>query len=344
MRGWLRNAVGLACGLGGAVLWAYGLTVLQPLAEPAKPWHDAWASNNTYWARDVRWMALVVIFAALVVTFRGDRTRSAVAALGALAWLGVDLWLDRIDVTATVPVAIGAGAVVLAAWTAGLVAAPGVGTGPRRGVLLLAAVAAAALVPLAGGIESPTDTEPALTPTALAAGGLLAAVAIVAALAAAPARSAARTAAAVLVAGGAAAGLTFLRAAPPGGRFFVAVVAGAALLTGVAVLSTAWPDRTPMRIAYLALLFGGTTAYLVVMLLALLVVTAILVPVAATFTALAGNPPVNAADTDVLFVLIGLLAALPFGWLLIRVPAVQEAGPGGVSRPPAPGARTGAAA
>jgi hypothetical protein len=45
------------------VVWASDLTLVQGLTEPAKPGHDAWASNNTYRARDLRRMALVAVFA-----------------------------------------------------------------------------------------------------------------------------------------------------------------------------------------------------------------------------------------------------------------------------------------
>ncbi|MBG0568702.1 hypothetical protein [Actinoplanes aureus] len=35
-----------------AVVWALGVTVLQPLSEPTGP--DFFGENNTYWARELR--------------------------------------------------------------------------------------------------------------------------------------------------------------------------------------------------------------------------------------------------------------------------------------------------
>ncbi|HEX5594506.1 MAG TPA: hypothetical protein VFX61_00560 [Micromonosporaceae bacterium] len=94
--GW--GSFGVTCAWGGAVLWAVGLAVLQPGAEPVKPWHEEWASNNSYWVRDIRWMAIIVALAGLILAFRGDRLRSRLAVLAVVAWLAADLWLDRIDV------------------------------------------------------------------------------------------------------------------------------------------------------------------------------------------------------------------------------------------------------
>jgi len=43
-------------------------------------------------------MAIFAVLGALILVVRGDRTRSGLAALAVAGWLGLDLWLDRIDV------------------------------------------------------------------------------------------------------------------------------------------------------------------------------------------------------------------------------------------------------
>ena len=89
-RGWSRLLTALACGVGGALLWAYALTVVQPATEPAP---GVWAENNTYWARDVRWMAIVAVVCALVLAVRGVRTPTLVAVGAGVAWALADVWL-----------------------------------------------------------------------------------------------------------------------------------------------------------------------------------------------------------------------------------------------------------
>ena len=76
---------------------------------------------------------------------------------------------------------------------------------------------------------------------------------------------------------------------------------------------------------------GGTTrlAALIALVgpLVFLVATAIpmmiMLPIGATFTALAGNSPINAADSDLLVSLAGLLSGLGMAVLLAR-PSVED--------------------
>ncbi|HEX5594507.1 MAG TPA: hypothetical protein VFX61_00565 [Micromonosporaceae bacterium] len=193
-----------------------------------------------------------------------------------------------------------------------------------RGVLIVTASVTAALIPVAGLTESPTDTEPGLTPSALAVGGLLALVTAGCALSAGPKRDATRVLAAsalTVVAGG---GLVLQRSLPPGSRFLPSMVLGAVLLAGV--LLTAWNRPFPWRgsISYAAVGIGTLVGYPVAIMTEL-VLTAFVVPVAVPLTALAGNPPVNGADTDALYTLVGL-TGLVFGALFAYVDR----------RPPAP--------
>jgi hypothetical protein len=308
------RAVGVLCAWGGALLWAIGLAVLQPRYESS----GELVGNNAYWMRDVRWMAVVAAVAALVLVFRGDWLRTRLSLLGGVAWLAADIWLDRLDVAgwvAAAALAIVAGALLSGAMLAGTQKEAGTpkeaGTG--RHALVVAASIAAALAPLAGGLESPTDTEPSLTPSALAAGVLLAVVAGACALAAAPASTVVRFRVAVATAVVGVAGVTAMRAMPLENRLLVGVLLGAALLSGVAV--TAWPRPAGRGLLGYAALAAGTLLGYPVLLMSTVMATGFIVPVAAPLTALAGSPAVNGADEDVLFTLVGVLPGLVFGAL-----------------------------
>jgi hypothetical protein len=50
-------------------------------------------------------------------------------------------------------------------------------------------------------------------------------------------------------------------------------------------------------------------------------------PIAARLTDLAGSPPVNSANTDAIYSLIGLLVGLAFGAMLALGPASRNSGP-----------------
>jgi hypothetical protein len=300
----------LLCGWGGAVIWAINLTTLQPGTELAKPWHDTAVGTDTYWARDLRWMAMVAVLVALLVAARGRPVRSAVAVLGAIAWLRLDLYLDRIDVagrTATVRLAVGACAVITVA-----VVALGWRVRDVRGgswILLLAAMVAAATAPIAGSQGSPTDTEPALNAAALAVGALLAAVAIGAALAAAPTMPAARMRIALGLAVVAGVALVGLRLLAPDDRLIPWIALAIILVTGVGVLRRDWPEERADWAWYVPMALFSAIGYPVLY----IVTTLSSISLGDAATALAGNPPVNGADFDTLSSVAGVLTGLLFG-------------------------------
>lgn len=301
------RAVGVLCAWGGALLWAIGLAVLQPRYES----HGELVGNNAYWMRDVRWMAVVAAVAAVILVFRGERLRTRLALLGSGAWLAADVWLDRLGVSgwaAAAALAVVAGGLLSTAMYAGTRAPIKVG----RHALLVAASVAAASAALAGALESPTDTEPSLTPSALVAGVSLAMVAAACALAAAPAVGAIRFRVALATAAVGVAGVVVLRAMPPqSDRLLVAVLVSAALLSGVAV--TAWPRPAGRGLLAYAVLAAGTLLGYPLLLMSTVLVTGFVVPVAAALTALAGSPAINSADTDLLLTLLGVLPGLVFG-------------------------------
>ncbi|MER7889321.1 hypothetical protein ABTX15_05800 [Micromonospora sp. NPDC094482] len=341
----MRSArpAGLLLAAAAAVLWAVNLTVLQPLTEPIGPWSETLPGNNTYWARDLRFVAILGVVLGLVLAGRGDRRWSAPAVLLGGVWVAADVALDRADPTGAVPaVVLAAGGCALLAVLATLLALvergrPGAVGNPadlaRRRALTVAACVAAVSTMVAAGIESPTDREPELHPAALATAALLAALAIGCALAAAPGGTRARG---WLAAGLGAATLLVLglvRAVPPGPRLLPEVALGAVLLTGVTLLAWEWPGGRPdwgrHALAAIAALIGPTAMLLVV------AIVMMILRVAAPFTALAGNSPIHAADSDILISLAGLLAGLGMGLLLAWPPALT-AGPAAAAQPTQP--------
>nr|BFE61254.1 hypothetical protein GCM10020063_057800 [Dactylosporangium thailandense] len=309
----------------GAVFWAVGLTRLQSSAEPVG---EEVASNNTYWARDLRWMAIVAVAVAFVVAARSSaaglgRVRSWCLVAGFTVVVAADLVCDRLDVTATIPFAVGAVVVVTAGWLALTRSGPvrsaraadpdgarGPAAGPARAVVLAAAVAAATM-PLAAAIESPTDTEASLDPAAIGVGGLLAVAWLSAMLAAAPSRR--RRVLAIALAVTAVAAVVLLRQIAPGTRFGAMSVFGAAALTVTAPVD--WYRREAWW-RYPVVLFSALLGYPFAVVLTVLL--GMMLPVPAIITGLAGSPPVNGADTDTLYALTGVLTGLAAGWIMRR--------------------------
>ncbi|MGW4676896.1 hypothetical protein ACWEOS_00350 [Micromonospora taraxaci] len=327
----MRSArpVGLLISAAAVVLWAIGVTVWQPLTEPLGPWSEHLPGNNAYWARDLRFMAIIAVTLGLVVAGWGQvRWSGPAVVLGGL-WIAADVAVDRADpvgTEATVLLAVG-GCAVLGVFAAILLwRERGTPSAADRRALTGAACVAGVLVAVAAGIESPTDREPELNQGGLTTAALLVVLAVGAALAAAPERSRARVGLAAGLAVVCLLGVGLVRAVPPGSRLLPELALWTVLLTGVTVLAWDWPGGRPVwrhhALAALAALVGP---------LALLLVTAVtmmvLVPIGATFTALAGNSPINSADSDVLLSLAGLLAGLGMA-LLLAWPAALGHRPG----------------
>lgn len=317
-----------------ALVWAIGMTVWQPLSEPTD---GALGENNTYWARDLRWSALVAIVLMLLVQVRGDRTATRRVLLGGVAVLAADMVLDRLDLTSSATIGLTVAAVAIA-----VVACAVAGTGaltPRAPALLTVAVVAAILSAVTTGTESPTDVEPGLNLGSAAAGSLLAAVAVLAAVRAAGTTGRWRAAAAVPALLLATAGPWLVRLhypQPADGRFYGILLALALTLFAVVMLAGPRPRTARQWLRPTAAL--AVAAVAVPVLIMPLVFLTIFLPVAGLFTAMAGSPSVNGADQD----MIGALIAIPAGLALARllrplvlgpapglpVPAVATAPPG----------------
>ncbi|MFI7606730.1 hypothetical protein ACIBTV_16535 [Micromonospora sp. NPDC049366] len=322
--------LGLLLATAAVVLWAVNMTVLQPLTEPIGPWSESLPGNNAYWARDLRFATIVAVVLALVLAGRGDRRWVGPAVLLGGGWVAADVAVDRADPTGagpTVLLAVG-GCAVLAALVPFLVrraARPSAAESPvggaHRRVLAVAACVAGVLTLVAAGIESPTDREPELNPSAFATAALLAVVALGCAVAAAPIPTWPRRWSAV-----ATATVTFLAigwvrtVSPVDGRLLPTVLLGGVLLTGLTFVAWDWPYGRPdwgrHALAAFATLVGPMAMLLVA------AVAMMMLPVAAPITALAGNSPINSADSDVLLSLAGVLAGLGMSVLLAWPPAL----------------------
>ncbi|MEU8375020.1 hypothetical protein AB0C22_18095 [Micromonospora sp. NPDC048894] len=305
-----------------ALVWAIGMTVWQPLSEPTD---GAIGENNTYWARELRWSALIAIVLSLVVQVRGDRRATRGVLFGGVAGLAADIVLDQLDLTSSATTGLAVAAVSVAVVACAVIGAAAVV--PRPPVLLTVAIVAAVLSAITTQTESPTDGEPGLNLGSAAAGSLLAAVAVLAAVRAAGTVSrwrAAATVAAVLLA---AAGPWLVRLRypqPVDGRFHGVLLALALALFAVVMLAGSRPRTARQWLRPMVAL--AVAAVAIPALIVPLTYLSILLPVGSLFTAMAGSPPVNSADQDT----IGALIAVVVGLVVARLlrPLVLDPAPG----------------
>jgi hypothetical protein len=325
MTGQVRVGGGVVLAWAGAVLWAYGMTVLQPLTE------DGENGNNMYWPRDIRWAAMLAGIAGLLVVAAGARRRTLAIGAGAAVWLTADILGDRAELSAgaLLPTSlIAVIAVTLAA--AALLWSPG--DQPSRRPLTTVMVMCAGAVPAAAVISSPTDSEPQLGPARWAAIAVLTVATVVTALtawgqqregwgqppenvvpgwhsgptqqgwgaawAARPPISG-RSGAATLLAATTIAGF----GTHPGFGLRTWLL-GSTLIAGAWLLSRRWVSWTTTLTG-----FAGTLVALPIL---MVLVFFLSWQAGAPLTALAGNPAVNPADEDTLLVLVGMLTGLTF--------------------------------
>lgn len=290
MSPFVRLGVALALGCTGAVLWAYGLVVLEPLTEPL----PANALSDSYWARDLRWSVVLATAATLLWLSRGRRPYAWFAPLAAVLWLGTDVWLDRLDIGrgALVPVALTGCAAVLGA---GVLLVRSQGESSRRPMIAAAAVCAVN-APLC--LPEPADEAPG---TRIATTALLLGVALVCALSASPAPFRMR------ITAGAAAALWFAVAATGLFTGWFLLAAAAVLPAGVWLITRPWPGWWRAAAGAVATIAGfPLLGY------ALFVASG---QWGRPLTALAGNPHIEGADADVVLPLTGALVGLVFAAL-----------------------------
>ncbi|MFB9177156.1 hypothetical protein ACFFX1_03305 [Dactylosporangium sucinum] len=319
------------------------LAIYQPFMQPSGFWADPQtgasfpelAGNNTYWPRDVRQLAILLALAGVILIVDGRIRGVVTGAVATGAWLIADLWLDRVDISgqaaaAWLGVGGGLGFFATALVGARLSTGRGAGRGPVASAAAkdLAAGTAAVLAVTSTLITTPWD-EPVTRPDlvrvedALLAikSGLVVMFAVVAVSLVARRLTTARAwlvAAFVVVAalaawpGSGAASYGSLLVAPIAVSLAVAAARDVPLGRLVAVAGAC---SVTLPLSLLILYFGGTAA-------------------GGAMTSLAGNPPVNGADTDLSIALaglaLGLLLALA-GYGATR-PARGDAGASGRER------------
>lgn len=306
-----RIVMGALSGVIGAVIWALSIAIYQPSMQPHGYLTDSagqtmprLGENNTYWPRDTRELAILLSFIGVILISRATVRGIIIGAVASVAWLSVDIWLDRIDVsgrsTATWLAVAGIAAFVVVAAVAVRVSAGQAGSALARH---FTATVAAVLAGTTMLVTTPWD-EPITDPGQVrieVALSVLKAVLVVAFIVAAiglvlprltavrPARIGAFAAFAAvgvwLAASGNALGIAFLFLAP------VIVVAASQDVSGTRLFAAGC-------LCAVALPPAAVPGYLVGSALG------------SAMTSLARNPPINGADTDISVAFAGVVVGL----------------------------------
>ncbi|MEV0456598.1 hypothetical protein [Catellatospora methionotrophica] len=340
-----RAATGGLAGLVGAVTWAISSAVYQPIMEPAGVWFSdsggtadpfgvlpevgglvqQTASNNTYWPRELRQLAILLAVAGIIVACRTSSRAVTTAAVAAGGWLTADVLLDRADVqggySALVLAAAAVAYVAALAFVAARLSRADTSRPALRHVVAgtLAVLAAASLLVVTPWTEQTTPTEvrveaemTALKIALWALFALLAAVTV--------GRPAARPAVAlgfglVSVAAGLCLVVGESSDAYPSVFVYALPVAVVAAMTAIAaprvrgvggLVAVAAVSAVGAAAAFVALIFGGMV-------------------VGSLLTRLADNPPVNGADTDISAPLVVTVAGIALSLLTLAVTALPDA-------------------
>ena len=91
-----RIVLGALSGIAAAVIWAVSLAIYQPFMQPDGFWTDPATgeaypeigSNNTYWPRDIRQLAILLAFMGVVLICRANARSILAAASGSAAGSG----------------------------------------------------------------------------------------------------------------------------------------------------------------------------------------------------------------------------------------------------------------
>jgi hypothetical protein len=300
------RGTGLCITASAAVAWVFGLLVWEPVSEPARPWtSDAVGENNTYWARDLRWVLIMAAITGVIVAVGGSRRRSWMAVAGGVVWLFVDALCVRVaHGNVVAPIAVAAVFVLAALWMS---LHPG--GRPAQNWLVVATYVCPVLVPVAAGMESPDDSERDL----FVGGAVTAVIAlfamVIAGLAAAPSRTKRRVmgAVAVTLVGGAL--ISLVRVADD--SLWRGAALGVISLAGAWVLTRPRPARRdlPTEIG----LFVGIGALAVGAVFMALSMSDFGAPLGRLFTWIAGVPAINDSDTDMIESSLGAAIGILFG-------------------------------
>lgn len=311
-----RTALGALCGVAAAVIWAVSLAIYQPFMQPDEL-DGAFAGNNTYWPRDIRQLAIVLAFLGVVLLSRGVLA----GGVGTAVWLAADLALDRLDVhggaTAVVLALAGAAWFALVSFAALRLSAARPLTGEHV-LATVAAVCAAVTVLITTPWDEPV-TDPAEVQVENALSLLKAGLVLLFAAVALALLPLSRLPYALPFAA-----LSALAAWPATATYGLLGALGLVLLpSGAAAAVAAARDVSWLRLA------GVTAVCAVALVPVYLLLYVIGSSVGSLFTRLAGNPPVNSADTDLSLSFAALAVGLLFAWIghvLTRPPALVPAG------------------
>ncbi|MER5334918.1 hypothetical protein [Micromonospora sp. NPDC002717] len=323
-----QTIVGALSGVTGAVIWALATAIYQPLMQPDGFWTDGSTgqmfpevgSNNTYWPRDIRQLAILLALGGVILICRANVRGVVAGAIGMTGWLGVDIWLDRIDVaggsTATLLAASG---IAMFSTTAVVAARVSAGQGGPPLARHLSAAVTAALAAATTVVTTPWD-EPVTNPAQVQVENALSML-----KAGLVAMFIATTIGLVAVQ------LTTVRTRRVGA--FVVVAALAAWLAAshgplrpvgligmpvAATLAVAAAREVPL-IRLLPVAVACCVALPPTMIILYIAGSA----VGSAMTSLADNPPINAADTDLSIAFTGLVLGLLLASIshLITLPA-----------------------
>ncbi|GAB4050988.1 hypothetical protein GCM10028775_25630 [Catellatospora paridis] len=320
-----RVAVGGAAGLVGAVTWAVSSAVYQPIMEPADLRHaggpvvQSTVESNTYWPRELRHLAVLLAVAGIVVLCRAASRAVATAVVAAGGWLIADVLLDRFDVHGTATAVVLATAatayVAAAAFFAARLSRADTGGPAVRHVVAgtLALLAVTSLLVVTPWLEQTTPAQIRAEMTVL------------------------KVVVSVLFA--VLAAVTVGRPAAHGGATIgfglVAVVAGVFVAVGeyqfvfsyallIAVAAALVAVVAP-RVRSVAGLVGMTVLSAVCAVAAFAVMIIGGMVVGSVLTSLAGNPPINSADTDISTPLVVTLLGVAMSLLTLAVTALPAA-------------------
>lgn len=316
MRNSWHTIVGALSGITAAVAWALCTAIYQPFTQPHGYWTDSstgqtfpnLGGNNTYWPREIRHLAILLAFGGVILICRANLRGIVTGAIATFGWLGADMWLDRINMAGNSAAAWLAVAGI-ATFVPTMVVATRLSRNEARTALArhLAAAVAAVLAATTMLVTTPWD-EPVTNPDQVGVENALSML----------------KAALVVMFVATAIGLVADRLTAARARRVAAFVAVAALAAGLA--TTLYGPLG--AIGLISLLVSATLAVAAardvpgIRLLPAAVACAVALPPAAlilyvagsvvgnAMTSLAGNPPINSADSDLSMAFAGLALGL----------------------------------
>jgi hypothetical protein len=320
--------IGVIVGAMACVVWAIGLAVFQPWVdrEVAQRWPlYPVAGTHSYWAREVRWFAVLLAVAALVLIAGGRRRAVGLGVVAGVVWFALDIVLDRVGV-AGAAAAVVAGVLAFGTFLGLAAVLRPVPQQHAREWRLPAAIVCVVLAVFVAHQQTRDEMVPlslAVTELVLGVGFM-----VVAVMLARGANSGRRGyfAAALVILPGIVAAIVWFRYTygevdfmpEPLGFVFVPVVVGMLAVTLLA------RPRVNLAAAIGLAVLSALVMYVVTLFLIIMAM-----PVADALTAAAANRPVHGADVDAVESVYAAVAGVVCGCLMgilgrTRLPADHE--------------------